>query len=104
MPQFVERGQVTFEVADSGPLLRLDVAPPPASVLEGEGWSALVRLTLVVADGPGDTGYLVKRVERDSEDLAPKGWEEAVDRERALTVVFGQGDDAPRRKIPLVDE
>ena len=55
MPEFVERERVTFELADDGPMLRLDVASPPANVLEADGWSALVRPTLVVADGPRDT-------------------------------------------------
>ena len=59
---------------------------------------------MVVADGPGDTGYLVLRLGRDDEDLAPTGWHEAVDRERAVTVVFGHDDDAPRREVAVIDD
>jgi hypothetical protein len=103
MPQFVERERVTFEIAEGEPVLRLDVSPPSPSVLDADGWSALVKRTLVVADGPSETGYLVRRVGHDLADAAPEGWEEAARRKCTITVVFGNGHDATRRKMPLVE-
>ena len=49
-----------------------------ATVSSTEGWSFLNRATLLVADGPGDEGFLVRRVTSSGEDLAPEGWDESV--------------------------
>ncbi len=93
--------RVTFELDDGAAVLRLDVPPPPSSELDTDGWSAMVRLTLVVADGPGDIGYLVNRLGPDLVDPAAEGWDHAAERDGAITVVFGAGPESPHRRLHL---
>jgi hypothetical protein len=56
---------------------------------EGEGWSFLNRATLLVVDGPGDEGFLLRRLGDDGQDLAPDGWDEAVASASTVEVVAG---------------
>ena len=97
---FVDDSLVTFDVVDGHAVLSLAVDVP--AELDADGWSALVKQTLIVADGPGDAGYLVKRLDTNGTDRAPDGWDAAVERRDALTLVFGARRDGPSRELPLV--
>jgi hypothetical protein len=44
-------------------------------------------MTMCVVDGPGDAGFLLPRMSPTG-DLAPAGWDEAVERSGGCTVVF----------------
>lgn len=81
-----------FELRDGTPVITLAVEPP-AELATGD-WSALNRLTLFVIDGPGDAGFLLPRLGAGG-DVAPTGWDEAVERTSGVHVVFGTGVDAP---------
>ncbi len=52
-----------------------------------QGWSFLNRATMLVVDGPGDEGFLVRRLERDGADLAPPGWDDAVASHGSVAVI-----------------
>jgi hypothetical protein len=56
------------------------------------GWSVLPRLTLVVVDGPGDEGFLLRRMDRTGADHAPPGWDDAVDRHGGVWLALDDGD------------
>lgn len=83
---------VRFELHGAGPVLRLAVDAP--GDLRAEQWSLISRLTLCVVDGPGDVGYLTPRFGPQG-DVAPAGWDEAVERAGGSLVVFGTRPDAP---------
>lgn len=83
---------VRFELHGGDPLLRLAVDAPDE--LRPEQWGLVSRLTLCVVDGPGDAGYITPRFGPDG-DVAPAGWDEAVDRAGGSLVVFGARPDAP---------
>ncbi|MFC7481693.1 hypothetical protein ACFQX7_18875 [Luedemannella flava] len=73
---------MTLELRDGVPVITLAVEVP-AEDLTGE-WSVLNRLMMLVVDGPGDAGFLCRRLGPEG-DLAPAGWDEAFDRPRAPT-------------------
>lgn len=75
MPSFVAPDRVSFHILDGLPSISLTGDIAVGSV---EGWSVLNRLTVIVVDGPGDEGLLIKRLDPDGSDLAPAGWDEAV--------------------------
>lgn len=95
MPEFLGPSEAAFEVGEARATIRLAM-PAPAD-LHAFGWSALVQPTLVVADGPGEAGYLIGRLGEDGLDLAPEGWEDAITRDHGMTLVFS-GDE---RFVPL---
>ena len=74
MPSDVDPQRVAFTLVDGVPTLTLT----GVEVTHTEGWSLLNRATLVVVDGPGDEGFLVRRLGGDGADLAPDGWDDAV--------------------------
>ncbi|MFG2052869.1 hypothetical protein ACGFI9_02460 [Micromonospora sp. NPDC048930] len=92
MPAMLPPEFVRFELHGADPVLRLAVDPP--ADLRPEQWSLISRLTLCVVDGPGEAGYLTPRLGPQG-DVAPAGWDEAVDRAGGSQVVFGAGADAP---------
>lgn len=92
MPAMLPPDAVRFELHGPGPVLRLAVDAP--GELRSEQWSLVSRLTLCVVDGPGEAGYLTPRLGPHG-DVAPAGWDEAVERAGGSTVVFGTRPDAP---------
>lgn len=52
MPMFVQDSLAMFQIVEGHAVLTLAVDVP--SQLNADGWSVLVKQTLVVADGPGD--------------------------------------------------
>lgn len=95
MPSFLTPESVRFEIRQGQPVLSLAVDVPDGPE---EGWTLLNRLTLCVVDGPGEAGYLFPRVGGPTGvppgDLAPEGWDDAVDGAGGSTVVFGRGAHA----------
>jgi hypothetical protein len=63
-----------------------------AAVTDGE-WSMLSRVTMLVIDGPGEAGLLMRLGPEG--DVTPAGWDNAVDRYSGCHVVFGTGARAP---------
>lgn len=92
MPEFLPPENAGFEVRDGVPVVVLAV-DPPERVVEGE-WSVFSRMTMLVIDGPGDAGFLLPRLGPHG-DIAPAGWDEAMDRYTGCHVVFGTSPDAP---------
>jgi len=92
MPEFLPPEAAGFEVRDGVPVIVLAVELPER-VVEGE-WSVLRRMTMLVVDGPGESGFLLPRLGPDG-DVVPDGWDEAVDRFTGCHVVFGTSPDAP---------
>ena len=92
MPNLVPPEAARFAVRDGAPLLALDVEVP-ADLAAGP-WVLMNRLTMVVVDGPGDTGFLLPRLTPHG-DAAPDGWDAAVDRAGGSQVIFGAGGAAP---------
>ena len=92
MPESLTPQAARFEVRDGVPVITLAVDPPPA-VDDGE-WTVLSRLTMVIVDGPGEAGFLVPRLGPDG-DVAPAGWDDAVDRHSGAHVIFGTDAGAP---------
>ena len=83
MPQFVDPDHATLSIEDGEPTIALrDVEASSA-----EGWTFLNRATLVVIDGPGDEGFLLRRLEGQGSDVAPAGWDEAVASHGSVTVL-----------------
>jgi hypothetical protein len=74
MPLFLKSDQFTMSIDDGMPTIALH----GATVSSTEGWSFLNRATLLVADGPGEDGFLLPRMTGSGQDLAPERWEEAV--------------------------
>jgi len=74
MPQHLKPNQFTMSIADGTPTIALH----EATVSSTEGWSFLNRATLLVADGPGEEGFLMPRMTSSGEDLAPERWDESV--------------------------
>jgi hypothetical protein len=74
MVSFVPPEQCSFSVEDGNAVITLT----GVTVSETEGWSLLNRATLVVVDGPGDEGFLVRRASPDGSDHAPDGWDSSV--------------------------
>ncbi len=59
MPQYVDPDQATLSIEEGEPTIALrDV-----EVSSTEGWSFLNRATLLVVDGPGDEGFLLRRLD-----------------------------------------
>jgi hypothetical protein len=65
----------------------------PTGIAVGQ-WSLLNRATLLVVDGPGDVGFLLPRI-GPAGDLAPAGWDPAVEHAAGARVVFGDEAGAP---------
>ena len=74
MVSFVPPEQCSFSVEDGDAVITLT----GVTVSAKEGWSLLNRPTLVVVDGPGDEGFLVRRASPDGSDSAPAGWDSSV--------------------------
>lgn len=74
MPQFLKPGQFTLSIQDGVPTIAL----LGATMSNTSGWSFLNRATLLVVDGPGEEGFLLRRMDSPDADLAPEGWDEAV--------------------------
>jgi hypothetical protein len=91
MPSFLTPDHVRFEIRQGQPVLSLSVEVPDGPE---NGWTLLNRLTLCVVDGPGEAGYLFPRAGGSAGDLAPAGWDDAVDAAGGSTVVFGSGPQA----------
>jgi hypothetical protein len=75
-----------FQVRDGDPVLTLAVAVPAEHA--AADWVIMNRLMLVVVDGPGDSGFLLRRMTPNG-DAAPEGWDDAVARAGGSHVVFG---------------
>jgi hypothetical protein len=89
VPSFLEPDAVDFSWQDQLPLLRL-AADQPETAPGTPGWSVMIRATMCVVDGPGDSGFLLARLGPGG-DLAPEGWDDAVDRAGGCLVRFGEG-------------
>ena len=74
MPQFLTPDQFALSIDDGAPTIALH----GATVSNTEGWSFLNRATLLVADGPGEEGFLLPRMAGPDVDLAPELWDETV--------------------------
>ncbi|MDT0212512.1 hypothetical protein Q9R29_01315 [Rothia sp. ARF10] len=85
MAEHIAPDRVSFEVDGGTPTVTLS----DVEVSTDEGWTFLNRATMVVVDGPGDEGFLLARMTGDGTDLAPEGWDDAVDAQGELTVVAG---------------
>jgi hypothetical protein len=75
MVSFVPPEQCSFSLADGDAVITLT----GVTVSAQEGWSLLNRATLLVVDGPGDEGFLVRRASPDGSDIAPAGWDASVE-------------------------
>ncbi len=83
MPQSVDPDQATLSIEEGEPTIALrDV-----EVSSAEGWSFLNRATLLVVDGPGDEGFLLRRLDGQGSDVAPAGWDDAVTANGSVTVL-----------------
>jgi hypothetical protein len=60
MPELLPPEAAGFEVRDGVPVIVLAVELPE-QVVEGE-WSVLRRMTMLVVDGPGESGFLLPRL------------------------------------------
>lgn len=85
MPEFLEPDRVALSLSDGVPTITLDGVEVSAT----DEWSVLNRTTLLVVDGPGDEGFLLRRLGGDGTDLAPEGWDEALSTRGSVTVVAG---------------
>jgi hypothetical protein len=74
MVSFVPPDQCSFSLEDGDAVITLTGVAVSAT----EGWALLNRATLVVVDGPGDEGFLVRRASPDGSDQAPAGWDSSV--------------------------
>lgn len=74
MPEFLKPDQFTLSIDDGMPTIALH----GATVSNTSGWSFLNRATLLVVDGPGEEGFLLRRMDSPDADLAPRRWDEAV--------------------------
>ncbi len=74
MVSFVPPEQCSFSLDDGDAVITL----AGVTVSATEGWSLMNRPTLIVVDGPGDEGFLVRRASPDGSDHAPAGWDGAV--------------------------
>jgi hypothetical protein len=68
-------------------------------VQDTEGWSLLNRLTLVVLDGPGDEGFLVRRADPTDGDRAPANWDALVSSHDGAWMLLDSGDSIFARRI-----
>ena len=82
MPDYVPSDQVDFALEDGVPVVTL---ADTTCTVDG-AWRVLNRLMLVVIDGPGDEGFLLQRRPQNHTDLAPSGWDDAVDRYGGVVV------------------
>jgi len=74
MPEFLEPDRFTLSLDGGMPTITLH----GTTVSNTSGWSFLNRATLLVLDGPGDEGFLLRRMESADADLTPERWDEAV--------------------------
>ena len=75
MAAFVPPEQRAFSLAGEEAVITLTGVTVDAT----EGWSLLNRRTLVVVDGPGDEGFLLRRAGAEGSDEAPPGWDAMVE-------------------------
>jgi hypothetical protein len=98
MAAFVPPEQCTFSLEGDEAVIRLSGVTVDAT----EGWSLLNRRTLVVVDGPGEEGFLLRRAGADGRDAAPSGWDATV------AATHGAWMDLPavpvRLRAALIDE
>lgn len=88
MPHFLQSEQFKLSIHDGTPTITLhDVA-----VSSVEGWSFLNRTTLLVVDGPGEDGFLLRRIAGSGEDLAPDRWDDVVASAGAVRVLASGAD------------
>jgi hypothetical protein len=97
MPDFLPPDQVQLSVESGVPTMTLD----GLRLAEFDGWSVLNRTTLILLDGPADAGFLIPRVGRDGSDLAPAGWDQALDALGAVEVVLRESSE--RFRAPSFD-
>ncbi|MFC7490462.1 MULTISPECIES: hypothetical protein [unclassified Knoellia] len=83
MPEYVDPDHATLSISDGQPTIEL----ADVEVSSTEGWSFLHRATLLVVDGPGDEGFLLRRLSAQGGDVAPAGWDEAVASHGSVTVL-----------------
>jgi hypothetical protein len=91
MPEFLPAEAARLELRDGMPVITLRVQVRTDTAV-GQ-WSLLNRATLVVVDGPGDAGFLLPRT-GPAGDLAPVGWDSAVEQADGAQVVFGDDVEA----------
>jgi hypothetical protein len=83
MPSYLDPERVRLELVGGVPTITLS----DATLTVPSGWSVLNRQTLVVVDGPGDEGFLLRRLDGEQGDLAPDGWDAAVAERGTVDVV-----------------
>lgn len=98
MPEFLPADSVSFVIEGEMPLLRLAVAGPGSST--SDGWSVHSMMSMCVVDGPGDQGYLIARFGPQGADIAPDGWDAAVQRAGGAVVSFGIEAETQRFFVP----
>jgi hypothetical protein len=92
VPDFLPAEAARLELHNGMPMITLRVHVP-TDIAAGQ-WSLLNRATLLVVDGPGDAGFLLPRI-GPTGDLAPVGWDPAVEHAAGAHVVFGDEVGAP---------
>jgi hypothetical protein len=98
MVSFVPPEQCSFSVDDGDAVITLT----GVTVSVQEGWSLMNRATLVVVDGPGDEGFLVRRAAPDGSDMAPAGWDSSVSAGGGAWVELP--GESSRLRARLIDE
>jgi hypothetical protein len=98
MVSFVPPEQCSFSLEDGDAVITLTGVTVSAT----DGWSLLNRATLVVVDGPGDEGFLVRRLSPDGTDHAPAGWDSSVDAGGGAWLDLP--GEASRVRAQLIDE
>jgi hypothetical protein len=98
MVSFVPPEQCSFSLEDGDAVIALTGVTVSAT----EGWSLLNRATLVVVDGPGDEGFLVRRASGDGTDHAPAGWDSSVNAGHGAWLELP--GEASRVRAHLIDE
>jgi hypothetical protein len=88
MASFVPPESSTFRIEEGGAFAEL----AGATVASPVGWSLLSRATMVVLDGPGDEGFLLRRCDRLGGDRAPPDWDAAVERHGGAWMLLDDGD------------
>jgi hypothetical protein len=92
MPTFLPPEAARFDLRDGVPVITLAVDVPVD--LSAAAWSVLNRVTLFLVDGPGDAGFMLPRI-GPAGDIAPLGWDDAVNLAAGSHIVFGTSADAP---------
>ena len=98
MVSFVPPEQCSFSVDDGDAVISLT----GVTVSTEEGWSLMNRRTLLLVDGPGDEGFLVRRASPDGSDTAPAGWDSSVSAGGGAWLELL--DMSSRIRVRLIDE